>query len=116
MKVEFVGLFSPYVHPDIQRTLAQRPTSPEARKHLAAVRKELTRQERARQMGGWARVQGHTQRTIGPESGLSRAYTWGPHVWVVEMEPRDVEALMRLHDLHRQAFRVIPDVIELRSA
>jgi hypothetical protein len=107
--VEFLGLFSPYAHPDVQKMLAAPARSPEARREKALVRQELTKQEQKRQMQGFARVQGRTRLTLGPHHGLSRSYTWGPKVWTVEMEPHDVEILMQLHPAHRQAFRVIDD-------
>jgi hypothetical protein len=107
--IEFVGLISPYAHPDVQKMLAAPARSPEARREKALVRRELTRQEQKRQMQGFARVQGRTRLTLGPQHGLSRSYTWGPRTWTVEMEVHDVEVLMQLHPAHRQAFRVIDD-------
>ena len=115
VRVEYVGLFSPYAHPDVQKMLAQRPKSLTERRHLALVRKELRKQESKRQMQGWARMPGVTKRTIGTRHGLSRDYQWGPRVFVVDMDPADVEILMRMHDLHTQAFRVIPDIIRVSA-
>lgn len=86
------------------------------RRERAEVRRELRKQERHRQMQGFARVPGHTQLTMGPRQGLSRQYTFGPHVWEVEMEPQDIEVLMRIHPKHREAFRVHPDVILVGTA
>jgi hypothetical protein len=53
--------------------------------------------------------------TLGVQHGLSRAYTWGPKTWVVEMDPADVEVLMRMHPAHAVAFQVIPDIIRVSA-
>lgn len=111
VRVEFLGLFSPYAHPDVMKALAAPARTLAQRREQAAIRRELTKQERKRQMQGFARVQGRVKRTIGPESGLSRSYTWGPRTWIVEMDPHDAEVLMRLHPAHKLAFRIHDDVI-----
>lgn len=114
--VEFVGLPSPYSYPDVQQMLARTATTREERRLKADLRRSLVQQERKRQMQGFARFSGRIQLTMGPRQGLSREYVWGPHTWVVEMDPHDVEVLMQLHDKHREAFRVRRDVIRLGAA
>ncbi len=118
-RVEFLGLLSPYAYPDVQKMLAASiRSSGEQRKQdlreRALLRRELTDQERKRQMQGFARVPGRTQLTLGPEHGLSRTYVFGPFVFEVEMESHDIEVLMRMHPVHRQAFRVYDDILVVR--
>jgi hypothetical protein len=95
--------------------LAAPARTPPERRHKAEVRQELRKQERKRQMQGWARVHGVTTRTIGIADGLSRDYTWGPDTFVVDMAVHDIERLMQLHPLHRQAFTVHDTIVVVRS-
>jgi hypothetical protein len=115
VRVEFVGLPSPYANKDVQMMLAQRPRSRTARMRQALYRQEVTRQEQERQKQGFARFQGRTMLTLGVQHGFSREYTWGPRVWEVEMDPHDVEVLMRMHPAHAIAFQVIPDIIRVSA-
>ncbi len=119
-RVEFLGLLSPYAYPDVQKMLATtiRLSGEQRKQELherALLRRELRKQESKRQMQGFARVQGHSQLTLGPEHGLSRTYVWGPRTWTVEMESHDIEVLMRMHPAHPQAFRVYDDILVVRA-
>lgn len=115
IRVEFVGLPSPYADPGVMRALGAPAHSTTERLLRRDMRKELTRQERKRQMQGFARVDGHTRLILGPQHGLSRTYIWGPNAYVVEMDADDIDRLMRMHSHHCLAFRVHPDIVVLRS-
>lgn len=114
-RVEFVGLPSPFAFPEVQQALAAPIRSIGDRHERRAMRAELTRQERRRQMQGFARVPGRTQLTLGQEHGLTQMYVWGPRDFIVEMPLEDVDRLFKLHTHHALAFRVVPDVVVMRS-
>lgn len=117
IRVEFVGLPSPFADPQVRRALAAPVQSHQQRREIALIRKELTKQEKRRQMWGFARVNGRTSTRLDERHGLSRAYVWGPRIWTVEMEPADVDVLMRApwiqkesqREAHRRAFVVHDD-------
>jgi len=126
--VEFVGLFSPYAHPDVTEMLRRPARTLAERKHKAEIRRELTKQERKRQMGGYARYPGKTHRVVTPASAeralrkrgitgrqMVGTYRWGPHNFVTEMTPEDYEVLLLMDEANKDAFRVVPDVIVVRS-
>lgn len=109
--VEFVGLPSPYAHPDIQKALGAPLRSLQERRERRSMRRELLRQEQHRQMQGFARVTGRTRLTLGPQHGLTGTYVWGPDRYEVEMPADDIERLMRMHPAHALAFHVRQHVI-----
>ena len=112
-RVEFLGLPSPYSHPDIQRALAEPIRTPQQRRERKELRKALLTQEQRRQMQGFARVQGRTELTLGPQHGLAATYVWGPRNYVAEMSLDDIERLMRMHQAHPLAFKVHTDFVVL---
>ncbi|MGI8404979.1 MAG: hypothetical protein ACR2OE_09500 [Thermomicrobiales bacterium] len=119
-RVEYLGLPSPYAYPDVQKMIATaiRSSGDQRKQDLherALVRRELRKQESKRQMQGFARVQGHSQLTLGPDHGLSRTYVWGPQIWTVEMDAHDIEILMSMHPAHRQAFRLVDNIVVVRA-
>jgi len=113
-RVEWVGLASPFAYPEVQRMLAVTPRTREERRDQKLYRAEVTKQERKRQMQGFARVPGRSQLTLGPQHGLGATYVWGPRSFVVDMDPADIEILMKLHPQHCLAFRVHPDILAVR--
>lgn len=114
-----MGLPSPFADPVVQMMKVRRQLSRQQRE-------ALWDQEKKRQMQGFCRVQGHTVRRITPEESavaldrkgitgrrLSRTYTWGPHIFVVDMTLDDIELLMAMHLAHPKAFQVLDDIITL---
>lgn len=111
-KVQFVGLPNPFFDPSVMAMKARGELTPKRR---AA----LTKMEQRRQMQGFVRVPGHTVRWVGPEHGFTRRYEWNTqNNFTVEMAVEDIERLLdTMHDTpemklaHRQAFRVLDDVL-----
>lgn len=112
--VRFVGLPNPFFDPSVLAMRARGEITPKRR---AA----LTKMEQKRQMQGFALVPGHTVRWVGPEHGFSRRYEWSAkNHYTVEMAVEDIERLLdTMHTdagmklAHRQAFRVLDDVLTL---
>lgn len=103
-RVEFLGLPCPFQDPAVQAL--------KAKGHLTRKRhRALWKMEQKRQMQGFCRFPGVTILNKGPETGLSRPYTFGPTQFVVEMDVEDIDRLMAQHPANPQAFRVLDDIV-----
>jgi hypothetical protein len=107
-RVEFLGLPSPFQDPAVQAMKARGDLTPRRRK-------ALWKMEQQRQMQGFCRFRGVTILKKGPETGLSRPYTFGPTQFVVEMDVEDIDRLMAQHPSNPQAFRVLDDFLVVRG-
>jgi hypothetical protein len=109
VRVEWIGLPSPWADPGVQIMKAQG-------KLTEHDKSELRKMESKRQRMGFCRLIGVTAREFSRDDGFTRDYKWGPEpgTFVLDMEPEDVELLMKLHDLHRQAFRVLDEIVVVR--
>jgi hypothetical protein len=105
VRVEFVGLPSPYADKVVQWRIARGEIRPN---DLAAIR----RLEDERQNNGHARWPGVTERFFGPEHGFKESYHFGPEseAFIQAMDPEDARRLLD-NAIDRHLYREVDAII-----